>query len=103
MIENQVEQYLIKKVSALGGKAWKFTSPGKAGVPDRLVLFKGNAFFIELKRPGGKPRALQKAVVKQIRQTGIKVYCISKKEQVDDLTNLLKLGILPEEVRYDRI
>ena len=103
MIESQVEQYLVRSLSSIQGLAWKFTSPGKAGVPDRLVLFKGHAFFVELKRPGGKPRALQKAIVKQIRHAGIKVYCISKKEQVDDLTNLLKLGILPEEARYDRI
>lgn len=71
MIENQVENYLIKKVSALGGKAWKFVSPGNAGVPDRLITYNSRAFFVEVKRPGGKPRALQKATVAQIRATGM--------------------------------
>ena len=103
MIENQVENYLIKKVSALGGKAWKFVSPGNAGVPDRLITYNSSAFFVEVKRPGGKPRALQKATVAQIRATGMKVYCISTKAQVDELTNLMRSGIIPEERHFDRI
>lgn len=103
MIENQVENYLIKKVSELGGKAWKFVSPGNAGVPDRLITYNSKAFFVEVKRPGGKPRALQKATVAQIRATGMKVYCISTKAQVDELTNLMRSGIIPEEKRFDRI
>ena len=103
MIENQVEQYLIKKVSALGGKAWKFVSPGNAGVPDRLITYNSKAFFVEVKRPGGKPRALQKATVAQIRATGMKVYCISTKAQVDELTSLMRSGIIPEERHFDRI
>lgn len=103
MIENQVENYLIKKVSALGGKAWKFVSPGNAGVPDRLITYNSKAFFVEVKRPGGKPRALQKATVAQIRATGMKVYCISTKAQVDELTNLMRSGIIPEERHFDRI
>ena len=103
MIENQVENYLIKKVSALGGKAWKFVSPGNAGVPDRLITYNSKAFFVEVKRPGGKPRALQKATVAQIRATGMKVYCISTKAQVDELTSLMRSGIIPEERHFDRI
>ena len=103
MIENQVENYLIKKVSAIGGKAWKFVSPGNAGVPDRLITYNSKAFFVEVKRPGGKPRALQKATVAQIRATGMKVYCISTKAQVDELTNLMRSGIIPEERHFDRI
>lgn len=103
MTESQVESYLVSSIAKLGGKAWKFTSPGNAGVPDRLICFKGTAFFVELKKPGGKPRSLQKAVAKQIRQTGLRVYCISTKEQIDDLARCLDAGLLPEDSRYDRI
>ena len=103
MKESQVEQYLVKKISALGGKAWKFVSPGNAGVPDRLITYNSRSFFVEVKRPGGKPRALQKATVAQIRATGIKVYCISTKAQVAELTGLLSVGILPEERHFGRI
>ena len=35
--EKDVEQYLCKRVKEMGGKAYKFVSPGNAGVPVRLV------------------------------------------------------------------
>lgn len=41
MRERQIEQTLAKAVKAAGGIAPKFTSPGFAGMPDRLVLMPG--------------------------------------------------------------
>lgn len=43
--EEYIEKKLIDKVKSLGGRAYKFISPGNAGVPDRLVVL-----------PGGKVR-----------------------------------------------
>ena len=37
MRERDIEQYLARKVKAMGGIAFKFVSPRHAGVPDRLV------------------------------------------------------------------
>lgn len=52
MLENEVEKKLAKKVKALGGRAYKFVSPGNAGVPDRLVVMPGGKVgFAEIKRP----------------------------------------------------
>ena len=60
MREKTVERKLVKAVRDSGGLALKFVSPGMAGVPDRLVLFKGGkAAFCEVKAPGEKPRPLQ--------------------------------------------
>ncbi len=103
MIEKQIESYLVKQIGRLYGLCFKFTSPSNAGVPDRLCLINGRAFFVELKAPGKKPRALQRSVAKVIRDRGIKVYCISSKTQVDDLVASLSAGMLPQESRYDRI
>lgn len=36
--ETDIEYKLRDKVKALGGRAYKFVSPGNAGVPDRLVV-----------------------------------------------------------------
>ena len=72
-------------------------------MPHRLITYNSNALKKKKKRPGGKPRALQKATVAQIRATGMKVYCISTKAQVDELTNLMRSGIIPEERHFDRI
>lgn len=101
--ESNVELYLVNKINAIGGLAMKFTSPGLSGVPDRLILYKGLAFFVELKKPHGKPRELQKKMAKRIRTRGIKVFCISTKEHVNELTAMLESGIEPMEQHFDRI
>lgn len=33
MLEKDIEEKLRKRVKALGGRAYKFVSPGNAGVP----------------------------------------------------------------------
>ncbi|MDV6239876.1 VRR-NUC domain-containing protein, partial [Trueperella bernardiae] len=38
MNEHAIEQHLKKAVEAIGGLCWKFTSPGTAGVPDRICI-----------------------------------------------------------------
>lgn len=58
--ETDIEKYLIRRVAALGGHQAKFTSPGCAGHPDRIVKLPGvPAFFVELKRPGKTLEPLQ--------------------------------------------
>jgi len=39
MLERVIEAYLVQKVKELGGIAYKFTSPQRRSVPDRLCLF----------------------------------------------------------------
>lgn len=38
MLEKDIEAHLTKKVKVAGGVAYKFTSPQRRSVPDRLVL-----------------------------------------------------------------
>ncbi|MGG3848579.1 VRR-NUC domain-containing protein [Brevibacillus agri] len=83
--ERDIETYLRKQVKAIGGRAYKFVSPGSAGVPDRLVLFPGGrAAFAELKAPGRKPTALQIAQGEKIRKLGFPVVVIDSKQGVDE-------------------
>lgn len=89
MIESQVERYLHSKVTANYGMCLKFVSPGTVGVPDRIVIHRGRILFVELKRPGEKPRPLQKVRARQMRAAGAMVYCISTTEQVDQFVNEL--------------
>ena len=50
--EKQVERYLCRRVRRIGGRAYKWTSPGCRGVPDRLVFFPGGGIVpVELKAP----------------------------------------------------
>lgn len=82
--EKQIEQYLVKRVKELGGKAYKFVSPGNAGVPDRLVCLPGGRIvFVELKAPGKKSTPLQTNKQNEFRALGFKVLVIDSKELVD--------------------
>ena len=86
MREKEVEQYLVKKVKEIGGKAFKFVSPGNAGVPDRMVCLPGGRiFFVELKAPGGKTTALQDLQIKKLYDLGFNVMVTDNKETIDRL------------------
>lgn len=75
--EAAVELALRKRVKALGGWALKLVCPGTAGVPDRLVLGPGGqVVFVELKRPGERPRPLQVRRHEQLRVLGFRVEVI---------------------------
>ena len=92
MEEQAIERYLTNKVNQLGGKSFKFVSPGNAGVPDRIVIIPGgHIFFIELKAPGKKPRKLQQVVIKQLKQLGCNVLTIDSKEQVNRFIDEAKI------------
>ena len=84
MIEKDIEKYLVRQVKQMGGLALKFVSPSMAGVPDRIVP-KGTLYFVELKRPSGKPRRLQTSVHRLFEKLGFHVYVIDTKDKVDKL------------------
>ena len=60
MREKDIEKILVAEVRKLGGRAYKWVSPGNDGVPDRIVIFPGKTpVFVELKTDTGKLSALQ--------------------------------------------
>lgn len=88
--EKQIEHALTLMVKARGGIAPKFVSPSFAGMPDRLVLLPGGVFaFAELKAPGMKPRALQLARHRLLKNLGFKVYVVDGTEQIEEVLNEL--------------
>ena len=55
-------------------------------MPDRLCLLpNGKIFFVELKSPGKKPRALQVNQITKITKLGQRVYVVDSKEKVDEV------------------
>ena len=93
MIESDVEQRLVKKVKELGGKCYKFVSPGNAGVPDRIVIYNGRTVFVELKKPEGyKFAKLQKFHRDEIRRNGGICILVKSYEEVDKFIEILKEG-----------
>lgn len=100
MEEQVIERYLTNKVKQLGGKSFKFVSPGNAGVPDRIVIIPGgHIFFIELKAPGKKPRKLQQVVIKQLKKLGCNVLTIDSKEQVKEFISGIQIKNIKENKR----
>jgi len=84
LLEALIEQKLKKQIKMIGGKTFKFISPGMSGVPDRIVLLPGGKIiFVELKAPGKKMRALQKYRAKELKKLGFDVRTIDTLKKVD--------------------
>lgn len=82
-LEKDVEKILTDGVKKIGGKAYKFVSPGNSGVPDRLVVFRGRApVFVELKTRTGKITELQEMQIERLRSLGQDVRVLYGKDDV---------------------
>ena len=88
--ERDVEQYLLKQCRAHNLLCLKFTSPGRAGVPDRIIVGPRSTVFVEVKAPGCKPRPLQLATFAKIEAFGGLVFVIDSYRDVNELMSLLK-------------
>lgn len=71
MRESEIEKILVNEVKKLGGRAYKWVSPGNDGVPDRIVIFpEERPVFVELKTDTGKLSALQSVQIKRLKDLG---------------------------------
>lgn len=81
--ERAVEQYLSEGVKALGGRSYKFVSPGQAGVPDRLVVWPGGAVeFVELKAEGGRLSKTQERQLWHLLKLGASAEVVTGRQGV---------------------
>ena len=71
MREKDIEKILVNEVRKLGGRAYKWVSPGNDGVPDRIVILPGEQLvFVELKSETGRLSALQAVQIKRLQELG---------------------------------
>lgn len=90
--ENKIEMYLDKKIQGIGGITRKWVSPGRDGVPDRIVIFKGNVFFVEVKTYDGKLSNVQKREHERLKSNGAMVYTLKGVLEVKDFVEgLMKI------------
>lgn len=83
MREREIEEKLRDAVRRAGGKAYKFTSPGNDGVPDRLLVMPGGRIgFVEVKAPGKKPTPLQQARIRELEELGCLVQVLDHSEDI---------------------
>jgi hypothetical protein len=85
MRERDIEAYLRDRVKALGGIAYKFVSPGHAGVADRIVCMPGGVvWFVEVKAPSGRMTPLQKFFAQRMAELQMNYVTVWSKEDVDE-------------------
>lgn len=88
MKESTIEKHLVTQVKALGGMAYKFTSPAHRGVADRVVcLPDGQTWFVELKAPSGRLSELQKIFAEDMARMSQRYVCLWSKEQIEEWLN----------------
>lgn len=85
MREKDIEKILVNEVRKLGGRAYKWVSPGNDGVPDRIVILPGRPpIFVELKTETGKLSALQGVQITRLRELGQDVRILKGIQEVRD-------------------
>ncbi len=88
MKESTVEEYLVKRVEQKGGLCEKFVSPGRRGVPDRLVTWRGGRMdLVELKTEDGKLSLSQVNDHRQRAARGVIVEVLRSFPEVDSFVS----------------
>lgn len=92
MREAEIEKILVIGIKRLGGRAYKWVSPGNDGVPDRIVILPGQApTFVELKTEVGRLTALQKVQIKRLQDMGQDVEVLYGLDKVKDFLKELEM------------
>lgn len=81
--ENKVEKYLDSEVKKIGGITRKWVSPGRDGVPDRIVIVKGQIWFVEVKTVDGRLSVAQNREHARLIEAGANVCTVYGEEGVD--------------------
>ena len=77
MLERKVEKKLTDGVRKLGGKAYKFVSPGNVGVPDRIIVWPdGKIEFVEIKSENGRLSKMQTAQINRLQEMTCDVHIL---------------------------
>lgn len=97
LLESAIENYLLRRCRDIGIMSVKQT--GLNGMPDRLLIYGGRHWFLELKRPGNTPTDLQRAVAGKLRRRGAVAMYADTKTSVDDVLSALVEGRDPPSDR----
>lgn len=83
--ESALERMLVREVEKRGGLAPKWTSPGNAGVLDRIVILpNGQTVYVEMKAPGKPLRPLQARWGRLLTERKHRWYVLDSKESIMD-------------------
>lgn len=90
MLEKVIEGKVCTYARSIGVAAYKFNSPARAAVPDRLFISpKGGMWFCEFKRKGQKPTPAQEREHEALRLRGVTVFVIDNVEDGKRMVDLM--------------
>ena len=77
MLEKEIEKRVCEYAKSKGWLVYKFTSPARAAVPDRLLISPlGKVIFCEFKREGQKPTVPQEREHQRLREQRVSVFVV---------------------------
>jgi hypothetical protein len=92
LLEKQIECSVCDYAKSIGFLVYKFTSPERAAVPDRLFITpKGVVFFVEFKREGAKVTPPQDREHERLRAQGVTVFVVDSVEKGRTAVDLMAL------------
>lgn len=90
-LEKQIERNVCDYAHDAGMLVYKFTSPARAAVPDRLLVTpKGTVFFVEFKREGMKPTPQQTREHDRLRGHKVAVFVVDSVDAGRLVVNLMR-------------
>ena len=93
-LEKQIELAVGTYAKEQGFLVYKFTSPQRAAVPDRLYITpRGKVFFCEFKRTGQVPTPAQAREHDRLRDQGVTVYVIDNVDAGRAMVDSMRLGV----------
>ena len=92
-LEKDIEKKVVEYAKSLGLLSYKFTSPAKRSVPDRIFITpKGHVFFMEVKRRGCKPTPAQEVEIMKLIKQRANVYVVDLVENGKAVIDLELFG-----------
>lgn len=93
MLERNIEAKVCEYAKERGLLVYKFTSPARAAVPDRLFIRSdGRMFFCEFKREREKPTPAQEREHHRLRQHKVSVFVIDNVVDGKAMVDMMVLG-----------
>lgn len=94
MLEKQIEKKVCDYAKSKGVIPYKFTSPNRAAVPDRLFVAPDNKiWFCEFKRTGQKPTPAQVREITRLQNQGCFVFVVDNVLEGITMVDLMVGGV----------
>lgn len=100
MRESAIEKTVRKIAVRYGGDAYKFSSPGRTGVPDRVVVRgvgspagRVGVLWVEVKAPGGRLSPRQRLELAALEKHGQDVAVVWSVEEVEEVVGDFMHGV----------